>query len=585
MGFLTLYRKYRPQQFKDLVGQDYVVKTLKNALKNQRTVHAYLFAGPRGTGKTSTAKVFAKALNCKDETSIEPCTECDNCKKIESGQSIDVIEIDAASNRGIDEIRELREKVKFYPGEGKYKVYIIDEVHMLTTVAFNALLKTLEEPPENVVFILATTEPHQVINTILSRCQRFDFSLLSVSDIVQRLIHICKTEEVTYEKDALNLIAHSSNGGLRDAISILDQAISYTDGDLRVELLSEMLGKINKEILNQFIELIVEKNTAEALQLLNDLIEKGKEVSRFTADFKEHCRQLLIIKQCGINSGLLQYSRDRLKLMKKESNLINDSQLLRIIDILTNIEKDLKFSNQPRMLVEMGIVKLTSPEADNSIEALQSRVSELEYKLREMNNLVGKASIISKENLNSNEKITEADGEKTGSEKRAENKESVENKNNKKVNTGKTDNSEPEITLDQVRKAWPAVLTQVKKEDIKSQAYLIEGKPVQVENNTIYIEFSQEKNFHKKCAQKRKKLIKKIFGRVLSLNCKVRFILEGELDKENFSGEEKSIESKPENKEKSGESSSPASEENLVEEVADLFNGEIIKADEKFLDN
>src|SRR6056297_3453081 len=205
MSFLSLYRKYRPENFNDLIGQDQVKQTLKNALKNDRIVHAYLFAGPRGTGKTSTAKVFAKALNCEDKSSIEPCTECSNCKKIEKGQAIDVIEIDAASNRGIDEIRELREKVKFYPGEGNYKVYIIDEDHMLTKGAFNALLKTLEEPPDNVVFILATTEPHQVITTILSRCQRFDFSLLSVSEIVERLTYICENEDVSYEEDALNL--------------------------------------------------------------------------------------------------------------------------------------------------------------------------------------------------------------------------------------------------------------------------------------------------------------------------------------------------------------------------------------------
>src|SRR6056297_2588044 len=212
MSFVTLYRKYRPKNFADLVGQKQVVQTLVNALKNERIAHAYLFAGPRGTGKTSTAKVFAMALNCKDDSDIEPCGKCVPCSNIQNGQSIDVIEIDAASNRGIDEIRELREKVKFYPGESKYKVYIIDEVHMLTTGAFNALLKTLEEPPDNVIFILATTEPHKVIPTIMSRCQRFDFSLISEREIENHLEYICGEENLEYEKAALNLIARSSQG-------------------------------------------------------------------------------------------------------------------------------------------------------------------------------------------------------------------------------------------------------------------------------------------------------------------------------------------------------------------------------------
>src|SRR6056297_1376694 len=311
MPSLSFYRKYRPQKFNEIIGQPAVTKTLLNAIENDRISHAYLFAGPRGTGKTSTAKVLAMAVNCQNDESHEPCGHCESCQRISLGNSIDVIEIDAASNRGIDEIRELREKVKFYPGESKYKVYIIDEVHMLTRGAFNALLKTLEEPPDNVIFILATTEPHKVISTILSRCQRFDFSLLSVSNIVKRLEDICEKEKVDYEDDALNLIAHSSNGGMRDAISILDQAISFTNGDITAHKLRDMLGKIEKGVLRDYVKYVADNNTSDALELINNLIEKGKGVSRFVNDLIEHIRQLLLIRECGINNDLIEFPPSR----------------------------------------------------------------------------------------------------------------------------------------------------------------------------------------------------------------------------------------------------------------------------------
>ncbi|MGM0414874.1 MAG: DNA polymerase III subunit gamma/tau, partial [Bacillota bacterium] len=262
MAFLSLYRKYRPKQFSDLVGQEQVVQTLKNSIKFERISHAYLFAGPRGTGKTSTAKVYARALNCLEDDGIEPCGHCENCKRIDNEQSMDLIEIDAASNRGIEAIRELREKVKFYPGEGRYKIYIIDEVHMLTNQAFNALLKTLEEPPEKVIFILATTEPHKVIPTILSRCQRFDFSLLTQQEIAGRLEYICQEEDIEYEKEALNLIAYSSSGGMRDAISLLDQAISYSGKNISLDQIEEMLGRVKVKTLSRFVNYLAENDTA-----------------------------------------------------------------------------------------------------------------------------------------------------------------------------------------------------------------------------------------------------------------------------------------------------------------------------------
>ena len=569
MAFLSLYRKYRPETFNDLVGQDYVVQTLRNALKNKRIAHAYLFAGPRGTGKTSTAKVFAKALNCEDASSYEPCGVCENCKKISSGKSMDVIEIDAASNRGIDEIRELREKVKFYPSEGTYKVYIIDEVHMLTKGAFNALLKTLEEPPENVIFILATTEPHKVISTILSRCQRFDFSLLSVSNIVKRLKHICKKEEVDYEEDALNLIAHSSNGGMRDAISILDQAISFTNGEITADKLRNMLGKIEKGVLSDYIKYAAENNTSEALELVNSLIEKGKGVSRFVNDLIEHLRQLLLIRECGINNSLIEYPPSRLKLLKGESEILDSSKLLRMLDILTKIEKDIKFSNQPRLTLEMGVVKMTSPEADDSIQGLKTRVAQLEYNLRQNKNNM--KSEVKEKKQSKNVKKT------TRKENNAKNTDMTENKNKSTTKKGAENNTESNTVsnLRDVQNAWPVVLKQVKKEDIKTNAYLKEGKVSKVENNTIFIEFPKNKKFHRNGAEKNEKLVKKIVSRVLSKNCELEFVVKGEYNINN-GGDQTSKNKKTKKK----------SEENdLVNTVLEMFDGKVIETDENVIDN
>ncbi|MFW6030069.1 MAG: DNA polymerase III subunit gamma/tau [Halanaerobiales bacterium] len=559
MSFLSLYRKYRPENFGDIVGQEYVVKTLKNALKNNRIAHAYLFAGPRGTGKTSTAKVFAKSLNCKDDSSYEPCGVCENCQKISSGQSLDVIEIDAASNRGIDEIRDLREKVKFYPTEGNYKVYIIDEVHMLTKGAFNALLKTLEEPPENVVFILATTEPHQVISTILSRCQRFDFSLLSIVDIEKRLSYICEKEEVDYEKEALNLIAHSSNGGMRDAISILDQAISYTNANITANELRKMLGKIEKSVLSDYIKYISENDTASALELINDLLEKGKGISRFISDLIEHLRQLLLVKECGVNNDLIEYPPSRLKLLKGESEILESTKLVSVLDILTSIEKDIKFTNQPRLVLEMGIVKMTSPESDDSIEGLKSRVAQLEYELKQLKSSAPNSKNTQNVDKDRNDKV------------------SYENNNEEKVKKKIKDSStKDDITLKEVQNAWPVILKQLRQEDIKTNAYLKEGKVIKTEANNIFIEFPKNKKFHRNGAAKNSSLITKIVSRVLSKNCRLEFVVKG------MYNNDKNI---SQHNQQSSQEKKEISDDKLIDSVMEMFDGKIIEAEDDILED
>ncbi|MFP4661641.1 MAG: DNA polymerase III subunit gamma/tau [Halanaerobiales bacterium] len=620
MAFLSLYRKYRPQNFDDLVGQRHVIRTLKNALENNRIAHAYLFAGPRGTGKTSTAKIYAQALNCVDGPTAEPCGECEACKKIQSGQSIDVIEIDAASNRGIDEIRDLREKVKFYPSEGKYKVYIIDEVHMLTKGAFNALLKTLEEPPENVVFILATTEPHKVIETIHSRCQRFDFSLHSNVDIVERLEYICNEEIVKYDHQSLSMIANASRGGMRDAISLLDQAISFTNGDLKSSEIQDMLGKVEISFLQDFIIGLINKNSAEVLEMINEVINRGKGISIFVGDLIDFLRQVMLYKECGKDSNVVNFTEERINDINKLADSINTVRLVRFLDILTEVARQLNFADQPRVIVELAVIKLMSSEANNSIEGLGSRIAELEYQMKQLLNNDETTSKSEHKRQNPNDNIDdeihpEDNNQKEDNAQEEDNRESkdslIENKSesesensidqdgavekqkneyleNKTAEGDIGSNNNSIISLSEVEKAWPLILDMVREENISVQAMLKEGDPAKVEGDVLYIQFPEGKNFHRKGAAKESGMIQKIAGKVLSVNCQLEFVSESDgfqqakkkvnNDINDIRNNSKSIDIKSKKNRESKNS-------DVVDRVVKAFNGKIIKTNHHILDD
>ncbi|MGM0421124.1 MAG: DNA polymerase III subunit gamma/tau, partial [Bacillota bacterium] len=495
MAFLSLYRKYRPENFADLIGQDQIVKTLKNTIKYDRISHAYLFAGPRGTGKTSTAKVYARALNCLTDEGIEPCGDCQNCHRIDEGQSIDLIEIDAASNRGIEAIRELREKVKFYPSEGQYKIYIIDEVHMLTTPAFNALLKTLEEPPERVIFILATTEPHKVIPTILSRCQRFDFSLLTQEEIAGRLAHICRSEGVKYEDEALNLIAYSSNGGMRDAISLLDQAISYSGKEITLDQVEEMLGRVRVDTLSQLVNYLAQKQTAPALNLTARLQKDGRTVGRIVADLLDYCRQLMLIANDSPKLAVAGIAENRKNLLQQDGKLFTASEINYVVTKLTELDDQLRYAERPDILLELMLVKITDPVADESRSGLARRVKDLEAKLdrllqgggEELDSEVESLQETSTESVENHEPQPVSVQEEPSSAESIEAESSSGNKADKFDQADKTGSKNQDEPREIPRKTWKQILQHIRNEDIKCHAMAKESLvPVRKGNSLIF---------------------------------------------------------------------------------------------------
>ncbi len=358
--YQALYRKYRPTNFDEVVGQDVIIRTLKNAILNDKISHAYLFAGPRGTGKTTIAKILAKVVNCENLTNLNPCNKCDNCMQIISKQSTDIVEIDAASNNGVDEIREIRNKVNLVPSIGKYKVYIIDEVHMLTVGAFNALLKTLEEPPSHVIFILATTEPHKIPLTILSRCQKFDFKRIPTSKLVERLKTISNEENIDITEDALFEIARLSEGGMRDSISTLDQVLSYADDKITIEDVHEVNGTLTQDVLSNFVDNIINKNILEVLKSIDNFNDLGKNISKLSEEI------IILLKNILISKNVEKYFDEshNTTLYKKLGNNIDNNSLIALIDIFNEGIVKIKQSSDPKLILELLVIKYISNISD-----------------------------------------------------------------------------------------------------------------------------------------------------------------------------------------------------------------------------
>jgi len=453
VSYIALYRQWRPQRFSDVVGQAHISKTLKNAIKTNRISHAYLFSGPRGTGKTSSAKIMAKAVNCLAPKDGEACNTCVSCRLIAEGNSMDIIEIDAASNRGIDEIRDLREKVKFAPVEGRYKVYIIDEVHMLTTEAFNALLKTLEEPPQHVIFILATTEPHKIPLTVLSRCQRFDFKRIGYKDIVLRLNDIIKANHINADAKVIQGIAKRSEGSMRDALSLLDQCVSFSEGKVTEETLIEILGTVDSSFMKKIVQALAERDLITVLSSVEELINQGKDLRQFLNDLLEFLRNMLMVKlsqKTGNTSELPDYL---LELALEQEQSVSEEQLFNLLQVLSEGESALKYSSQPRIALEISLIKAVG-------------VGLTGLPLKEPDGLV----------------LPKISGERKREETMVMDQERA------------GDDSGP--NLETVKGLWKKVLDGVKKQRPTTYAYLIEGDPVEVRDKKIILRYRPNFQLH-----------------------------------------------------------------------------------------
>ena len=382
MSYTALYRKFRPTEFGDVKGQDHIITTLQNQIKANRIGHAYLFCGTRGTGKTTVAKIFAKAVNCEHPVDGSPCGECETCRSIAAGTSMNVIEIDAASNNGVDNIREIREEVAYRPTEGRYKVYIIDEVHMLSIGAFNALLKTLGEPPEYVIFILATAEVHKIPITILSRCQHYDFKRISIETITDRMKELMDTEHVDVEDKALRYIAKAADGSMRDALSLLDQCIAFYMGQkLTYDNVLEVLGAVDTDVFSRLLRKVIGRDVAGVLDVVDDLVMQGRELTQLAADFTWYLRNLLLVKTSDNIEDVLDVSTENMAQLKEEAQMIEPDMLFRYIRIFSELSNQLKYATQKRVMLEVALIKLCTPAMENTQDSLLDRIRAVEEKV------------------------------------------------------------------------------------------------------------------------------------------------------------------------------------------------------------
>ncbi len=552
MGYVALYREWRPQMFSDIIGQEHISRTLQNAIKNNRIAHAYLFCGPRGTGKTTTAKVLAKALNCLNGPGAEPCNRCENCKRVTEGNSMDVMEIDAASNRGIDEIRDLREKVKFTPTEGKFRIYIIDEVHMLTTEAFNALLKTLEEPPGHVIFVLATTEPHKIPLTILSRCQRFDFRRIGLNDIIGRLRAVVDDIGVEADEEALGLIARTAEGGMRDALSILDQCISFGAGSVTVGDVNAVLGTVNTDILTGMAEHLRDNNITAGLKLVDELVRQGKDIRQFTKDLVQYLRNLLLLEVCDNVDELVPVSKEGLETMRGLASGFGKNRIISLIELFTSTEREMKWTSQPRLILELAMIKAGDMSEEGDIT---DRIARLE-KLLAQNEAVSTmtpARFVGREPGNAS---TYAGG------RMAAKPVSVRRELNGTENAGETGIGGGEVSAETIRKCWEDILARIKKVRMSARAFLIEGKPLEISGGNLVLGFPPEYGFHKEKVEQKEnrsaieQVIREVTGAELKIRCK--FIDDSA-------------------KEPAGASGANAGDDPLIEEAVRLFGGDVIE--------
>ena len=526
MSHVSFYRKWRPKTFEEIIGQERVTRTLQNAIRTNRVVHAYLFAGHRGTGKTTTARILAKALNCVQGPTATPDNVCPNCQAISGGYSMDVIEIDAASNRGIEEIRELRDRIRLAPTEGRYKVYIIDEAHMLTTEAANALLKTLEEPPAHAILVLVTTEPHRLPATILSRCQRFDFRRVSQKEIVARLKHIAAGEGFAIDDRALALIAGNADGSVRDAESILDQLTAFAAGPITARDVITVLGVVEEQTALGFADAVITRDVAGCLALVSRVVDEGKDLRQVMRTLIDHFRDLLVVKTGLRDADLIDTTEGRLAALAAQAEHTTIEDVLRVLNILSGTEGEARWSPQPRLLLEIALIRLCRPEMDPTVEGLRARVQAIEHRLGGAPAPAPPASTPP-----TPAKPTEVPRRRP-TPSRPAGQEDV--KAEVTVAPGAavvTADAEPAgvpvMVIEDVRRQWGRVLEEVKRTKMFCHALLIEGMPLRLEGSMLVIGLRTGYNFHAENLHRPENrsvvegAVERIFQRRLRLQCTI----------------------------------------------------------------
>lgn len=513
MSYLVLARRWRPKVFEEVIGQSHVTTTLANALQQERIGQAYLFTGPRGTGKTSIARILAKAVNCETGPTSEPCMKCRACLGISSGQWLDVIEIDGASNRGIDEIRDLRERVRLAPAQSRYKIYIIDEVHMLTKEAFNALLKTLEEPPSHVIFIFATTEPHKVPQTILSRCQRFDFRRIGAGQIVGQLKQVAASEGIAVEEEALALIARQASGSLRDAQTILDQVISYRDeGPVKTKDVTTVLGLVNFDILSKFSAVVSQSDPAAGLRLVAEVVEEGVDINQLVRDLMGYFRDGLLLKtDPGEGIRLVDLPDSELALLREQIEQLSSDEILKVIELLKECNEKMKWSSQARLLFELAVIKMARVKQEIPLIEILRRLEKLESRVVSPN---GKREFIPDQGI----KIStpSIDYELNGPAPYADQAPPF------------LPSDVPVTDLSEADTIWSKIISRLKQEKPSLASCLSSGKMVELKGDDLVIGFREENSFQAKTVDRKdyRKIIEGVVKQILDrdINLKIIFI-------------------------------------------------------------
>ncbi len=562
MAYRVLARKWRPIVFQDVVAQDHIVQTLQNAIRSERIVQAYLFCGPRGTGKTTMARLLAKAFNCEQGPTPQPCGTCGLCTSIADNKSMDVLEIDGASNRGIDEIRQLREEVGFAATRGKRKVYIIDEVHMLTAEAFNALLKTLEEPPPHVVFVLATTEPHRLPETILSRCQRYNFRRISTEAIVGQLRKIAEAEKIAAEDEAFFLLGGKADGALRDAENLLDQAIAFSDGSISAEAVRELLGVIPADLYFELTQVILDSDGAAALRAVGRVLDGGGDAGEFTQGLLEHVRRLLVASVSDGFSGHDLSAADQAR-YRETAARFQQEDLLRMLQAVTDLEAQLGRVSNPRLWLELTVMKLVFMAPSQSVQEVMDRLDRLEGMLRS-----GKAAPSGKRRpdppaaarVEPRAQARPAPAEPSASSTHAVEKPPPE------VDASEVPAAPPiessravvDLTLDAVRQKWPDLVEEVRSRKLGLGTFLAEGMPVALEDLRLDLVFKADKTFHAEQVRRNREFLESVTAEVLGVSLRIRCRFEQD--------ESGAAEGKDEG----------AASDKRVQMAIDIFDGEVV---------